>query len=451
MTLDTPTVETRAGNSDSHHRSENSSVTSEESGSIDLTSLVADRNRDIINFFKAGRINGEKALSQLNEVAEVRRKARVFTLKDAAEMIGVTPNGIRHAENQNPGLPEPNKDPKTGKRIGYTLEEIEKMRRYFGVEPAGRRNPELDLPCVTSFFAFKGGSTKTTNNVAFSQFCALRGMRVLVIDLDGQASATEQLGFNPNREFKPEDTIVSYLEGDQPDLKYAIQKTSWHGIDLIPAMIKTAACDFVVADIASDTSANAGNLFSTDSNGWTTVLKDGIDSVADDYDIVIIDPPPSLGMMSVNIFKALHGMIVPIVPSMNDYHSTITFFRMMEDMLEGLQRDGLGTDLKFLKLLITKYTPGATADQELTSLIRATFPEEVLVDYPMLNSVEVLNASVEHETVYDTSKPRTNRKTYNRCMDSMDAVFGEVLKDIQKTWPSHKQIDGARLWESAAE
>jgi len=390
---------------------------------------------------------GESVIESMSDRATANRRARKFTCKAAAEMLGVTENGIRYAELNIDNFPKAEVDPKTQKRAGYSLKQINDMRAYFGVPHEGRRI-DKDQPFVVSAYNFKGGCGKTTINVGFAQYCALKGLKVLFLDMDGQGTATDQFGFS-SRQIAEGETILPFLDNRETDLEYAIRETSWDGIDIIPAGMHTSATEFIFikqmnetsytnveedydAEVTDEEIAKARQL------AWANKLREGIDTVSDNYDIVVIDPPPSLGMMSINIFKALDGVVLPIIPSMFDFHSTLTFMRMINDVLGGLYENNSQTCLQFMRVLVSKYQKSSTSDKELAKLIQHAFDESILMKHPILASAEVTNAGAEHETVYDSSKPRTNRATYNRCMDSMNAVFDETLSEIQKCWPGHQ-------------
>jgi chromosome partitioning protein len=84
---------------------------------------------------------------------------------------------------------------------------------------------------------FKGGVGKSTTCVNFAHYLALKGYRVLVLDTDSQATTTSMFGYVPDAEITQEDTILPYLASDQRDLTYAIRRSYFPNIDLIPACL----------------------------------------------------------------------------------------------------------------------------------------------------------------------------------------------------------------------
>src|SRR5262249_28158483 len=125
--------------------------------------------------------------------------------------------------------------PESGRRAGYTLEQVNAFRAHFGTAPW--RDPALDAPVVIACQNFKGGVGKSTTCVNFAHFLALKGYRVLVVDTDSQATTTAMFGYVPDAEITSDQTILPYLASEQTSLQYAVQKTYFPGIDLIPACL----------------------------------------------------------------------------------------------------------------------------------------------------------------------------------------------------------------------
>ena len=117
-----------------------------------------------------------------------------FTVRKAAQMIGRSDKLIRDAEADG-RLPMPEKDPATGRRTGYSLAEVNEMRRVFGTLPHRSKD---DPAMVLAIQNFKGGVGKSTMVCHLAQYLALKGYRVCVIDCDSQASTTSVFGLNPD-------------------------------------------------------------------------------------------------------------------------------------------------------------------------------------------------------------------------------------------------------------
>ena len=138
----------------------------------------------------------------------------------------------------------------------------------------------------------KGGVGKTTTSINLSAALGARGKKVLVIDMDPQGNTTSGLGFN-----KKEIKLSSYDVLEKDTLaNEAILKTPFNNLNLIPSHINLASADAGIT------------LFS----GKESKLKHKISDVKNEYDYIIIDCPPSLGIITINAFCASDSVLIPI-------------------------------------------------------------------------------------------------------------------------------------------
>lgn len=145
---------------------------------------------------------------------------------------------------------------------------------------------------VISVFNQKGGVGKTTTVVNLSAGLGKEGRRILVVDLDPQGNATSGLGVDKNAMDRTIYDIMINGEG----VEDAIVATSAEGVDLIPADVSLAGAEI--------------ELGYTDER--ELILKRALDDLGGDYDYVIVDCPPSLGLLSLNSLAASDSVIVPI-------------------------------------------------------------------------------------------------------------------------------------------
>lgn len=346
-----------------------------------------------------------------------------YSMAEAARMLGKTASGVRKAADAGK-IPQLEKLP-NGRRAKYSLSQINEMRDYWGCRP-GRK--EGDSPIRISFQNFKGGVGKTTLAVHCAQYLARAGYRVLLVDCDSQGSATLTFGYRPDTEILGENTLYSYLVEDEDDLSYAIiEDTKWDGLHLIPACLDLYGAEYHLASKAGDREAG----------DWLSRLDQGLETIEDAYDIVLIDPPPALGLISLSVLRALDGLIIPTPPSMYDFHSTASFFKMLEEVLEQLTSYyESSVELDFVKILVSKQSD-RQAQQFVTRLMGRTFGNNVL-KHPFIQSAEIDNASSSWRSVYDLDGPTSSSQTYKRCVASLDAVFGEVERLIETVWLSRR-------------
>jgi chromosome partitioning protein len=145
---------------------------------------------------------------------------------------------------------------------------------------------------VISIFNQKGGVGKTTTNVNLCAALALKGKEVLSIDIDPQGNSTSGLGFDKNR---LEHTIYNVLIEDY-DINKVILKTELENLDLIPANIQLAGAEIEL----------------TNARYREKTLREKINLIEKEYDFIIIDCPPSLGLLSLNALTASHTVLIPI-------------------------------------------------------------------------------------------------------------------------------------------
>ena len=350
------------------------------------------------------------------------RREPIFTIGKAADLVGRTPAAIREAEKDG-RLPEPGRT-ETNRRVGYTLAQLNDMRGVFGTRPWRA----ADDPCaVVAVQNFKGGVGKSTISVHLAQFLAIRGYRVLLIDCDSQASATTLFGYVPDLDLQEENTLYPFLRQDElVSLEYAIRATHFDGLDLIPANLRLFQSEY---ELAARMARGQGTLLDR--------LQQGIASVADRYDVVVIDPPPALGAISLSVLRAANALVVPVPPTVMDFSSTAAYLAMLDETMQVLLEHGMNTDLAFLRFVASKVDENKSMQRELMGLMGQIYGN-ALVRTPLKDSAEIDNASARLMTVYELEGPTTSRSVRDRCLTYLDGVNSEIETDIRSMWPSHE-------------
>ena len=147
---------------------------------------------------------------------------------------------------------------------------------------------------VLATYNIKGGVGKTTTAVNIAYAASREGQRVLVWDLDAQGAASFYFRVKP----KIKGGFKKLLKHKRK-LTDVIKETNYPNIDLVPADFKNRNLDVLLAD----------------SEAPEQRLAELLGTVADDYDIVLLDCPPSLSMTSENVFQAAHGLLIPLIPT----------------------------------------------------------------------------------------------------------------------------------------
>jgi chromosome partitioning protein len=349
------------------------------------------------------------------------KREPTFSIGEAAALVGRTPAAIRDAEKDGRLPPPPRTE--TNRRVGYTLAQVNDMRGVFGTRPW--RAP--DDPCaVIAVQNFKGGVGKSTLSVHLAQYLAIQGYRVALIDCDSQGSATTLFGYVPDLDLTEEDTLYPFLRhDDMRSLDYALRETHFDGLKLIPANLRLFQSEY---ELAARMARGGGRLLDR--------LAQGIASIADQFDVVILDPPPALGAISLSVLRAANALIVPAPPTVMDFASTAAFLAMLDETLEELASRNLAPDLNFLRVVASKVDENKSMQKELLALMRQVFGL-AMIRTPMKDSAEIDNVTARLMTVYEVDNPMTSKAVRDRCLTYLNGVNEEILVDIRATWPSH--------------
>lgn len=353
-----------------------------------------------------------------------KRLALRFTRAQAASMAGVPGAAILAAEADG-RLPAPGTgEPGAGGRRPYDLAAVNAVRARFGTLP-WRAPGERAL--VLAVQSFKGGVGKTSLTCHLAQYLALKGYRVCVVDCDSQASATSLFGLNPDADIDEEtETLYPFFRhGGPARLDYALRPTYWPGIALIPANLGLYDAEY---EFAARLMQGSGRALER--------LREGLDTIRDRFDVILVDPPPALGMISLSVLRAADALLIPAPPNNIDFASTGHFLRMMVATLSELARNGPAPAYRFVRIVTTRLDEAKGAHLAIKRMMDGVFPAEML-GASLRDSAEIDNAAANLMTVYELTGPAAHTETHRRCRASLDAVGAEVERLIRGTWPSH--------------
>ena len=195
----------------------------------------------------------------------------------------------------------------------------------------------------------KGGVGKTTTAVNVGAYLAL-GVRVLLVDLDPQANATSSLGLDPNGvELSTYDALIG-----QAPLRAAIVETGRAQLEIAPASRALAGAQVELVDLPDRERR----------------LKEALGDVADRYDVVIVDTPPSLGILTLNALVAADLLLAPV---QCEYLALEGVAQLMETI--ELVRATLNPRLELLGMLMTMYDPRTRLSPQVVEEVRRHFPD----------------------------------------------------------------------------
>ena len=256
---------------------------------------------------------------------------------------------------------------------------------------------------IISVFNQKGGVAKSTTVTSLAATLTKFGKKVLVVDMDPQANST--LGLGVDDESLEEDSTIYRLLKEQRLHKNLVEgiimETQYDNLHLIPSDIFLSDAEIVLAN-----AMNRERLLAK-------VLK----FVQDDYDYILIDCPPSLGLLSLNALVASDKLIVPLTPG---------FFssKAIKHLLTTVNRvqDNLNSELGIMGILVTKY------DARKKDL-NAGLPSKIL-DYKIFDTIIRIDSQVEYAQENMMPVPFYNEKS--KASEDYMNLAKEVLADGEK-------------------
>lgn len=355
-----------------------------------------------------------------------RKALRKFQPAEVSELTGISMSNLR-TRHQEGDFPDVETDTR-GRRL-YSAEEIYQIREVMAKTgrngeaylPGRRENDALQ---VISIVNFKGGSSKTTSAIHLAQRYALRGYRVLSIDMDPQASLTTMFGYRPEIEFAESGTVYDALKYEDPvPLSQVIRKTYFHNLDLAPAGL-------LLSEYETETAYALQHKIDPP---FTQRLMMALNEVESDYDLVIIDCPPQLGFTTMTALLASTGLLITVVPSMLDVASMAQFLEMAGETVSTLEEAAGPIDWSFLKFLIARYEPTDVPQSQMAGFLRSILLDQVLTT-PMLKSTAISDAGMTQQTIYELDPSQVVKKTLVRILESVNGVANEFEKTIQQAW-----------------
>jgi chromosome partitioning protein len=235
-------------------------------------------------------------------------------------------------------------------------------------------------------------------------------------------------GIQPDRDLTGADTLYPLFRGEIATLEGIARRTYWNGLELVPANLELYQAEYEVP---------VRRVREGSWHFWR-VLDDALAAVADRYDVVVCDCPPSLGYLSMNGIMAATSIIVPVPPAMIDFASTGCFFQMMSEMMEVIGgSEGVTKSFDFVRILTSRFD---TADQNHKQVARwmALTYGEWLMENRMILTTALDAAGTRKATYYEAGFSSGSRTTYLRGLDCFDAVNREIEDLIVGVWGREK-------------
>ncbi|WP_323961413.1 AAA family ATPase [Arthrobacter sp. JZ12] len=251
------------------------------------------------------------------------------------------------------------------------------------IGPTGRPVTEFPEPPVLSSHGparviamvnQKGGVGKTTSTINLGAALAEAGRRVLLVDFDPQGALSAGLGTNPH---ELDVTVYNVLMDRKVNIEDAIQQTGVENIDLLPANIDLSAAEVqLVNEVARE-----------------QVLERALRKVEDNYDVILIDCQPSLGLLTVNALTAAHGVIIPLICEF----FALRAVALLVETIEKVQ-DRLNPRLQVDGVLATMYDARTLHSREVIARLVEAFGDKVF-ETVIKRTIKFADATVAAEPI----------------------------------------------------
>lgn len=359
---------------------------------------------------------------------DARKELRRFTSGEVAALLGVKDAYLRKLHLDGRG---PSPEIGGGGRRLYSAADVQALRadlearaKVPGTYLPGRR-PGDHLQ-VVAVINFKGGSGKTTTAAHLAQRAALDGYRVLAVDLDPQASFSALHGFQPELDLADGGTLYDAIRYESPlPLSAVIRRSYFPNLDIVPGNLDLMEFEHETPRALAD-GGGAGRLF-------FTRVGDSLAEVEADYDLVVVDCPPQLGFLTISALSAATAVLVTVHPQMLDVMSMCQFLLMTSNLLGVVAEAGGDMGYDWLRYVVTRYEPGDGPQNQMVGFMRALFGEHVL-NHTVLKSTAISDAGLTKQTLYEVDRGQFTRSTYDRAIESLDAVNREIEGLIQAAW-----------------
>ena len=241
----------------------------------------------------------------------------------------------------------------------------------------------------------KGGVGKTTTTINTAAALAEYGRKVLLVDFDPQGALTRGLGIEP----ADGQTIYELMINRKLKTQDVILKTQIEGLDIIPANIQLSAAEIqLVAE-----------------PGREKILSAVLRPVLGDYDVVMIDCQPSLGLLTVNALTAAHGVMIPVAC---DYFALKGLELLIQNTVE-LVKERLNDSLKIDGILATMYDPRTLHSRNMLNQLNEEYGNVVFRS--------VIKLTVKFKDSSERGKPVTSYAPSSEAAELYRAVAREMV------------------------
>ena len=257
---------------------------------------------------------------------------------------------------------------------------------------------------IISFFNQKGGVGKTTSTVNIAAIVASADKKVLIVDMDSQASSTICVGVNDEDLDITVFDLLKNRKATKEDIERVIIHTNFDNLDLLPANIELSNADI---ELASHMNRE-------------TILKGILSKIKDAYDYIFVDCPPNLGLMSVNSLAASDFLIIPVSPSflsIKGIKNLINTFTLI--------KENVNPNLEIMGVLITMFDGRKNMSKDIRKQLAEVFNDQIFDTVIRINSQIEYSQDSQTPIIYYNQKCNAFDDYTSVSQSIMDFVEGE--------------------------
>jgi chromosome partitioning protein len=255
----------------------------------------------------------------------------------------------------------------------------------------------------------KGGSGKTTTTVNLAAALQRAGSNVLLIDADPQCNLSQSLGVTDEQEVNLYTEFKKEITGKKSDLQSAVITTR-SGLQLIPSSLDLAMTEIELV----------GKF-----NREQTLRNKMLRPIVDDYDYILIDCPPSFGLLTVNALVASDYVIIPLQAEFLPFNGVQSFFQLI-----GMMKDIPNMDLVVAGFVLTKYSDRRKLNREIRELLESRFDARIFDSY-IRTDIRLAGAQRNGVDIFTYSPSSNGAKDYA----ALAQEFTEKIKNIHHVIP----------------